>query len=362
MATSRVTRLCAALLVLVLAAGCAGRWAYRQGQDARDRGDWDLAVARYMKALDKDPQNITYKIALENAKVQASRLHYDEARKHIAAADFVKAADELEIASKYDPSNRSAADDLFIVRQRVRKQEDERRDREDFEQKRARAQAAVKLPVPLLSPRKADPIILTFRGSLRKVFESLGKLADVNVIFDEGFRDKTNADVNLKGLTFEQALDRLTMVNKLFYKVLDQNTIIIVPESRANRTRYDELLLRTFYVQNAEVADTANLIKTLAKVNSVMANPSLGAITIVGSLEQLAMAERIIDANDKARGEVLVEVQILEVDRIRTRTGASRCRTTALLPPWLRSRIQEPRFPSRTPLLRSTCGPTCSPR
>ena len=78
---------------------------------------------------------------------------------------------------------------------------------------------------------------------------------------------------------------------------------------------YDELVMRTFYVQNAEVPDTVNLIKTLAKVTTVMPNASLGAITIVGTVEQVAMAEHIIESNDKARGEVLVEVQILEVNR-----------------------------------------------
>ena len=88
------------------------RWAYRQGESESEKGNWDLAVARYTKALEKDPDNIGYKIALENARIQASRLHYDEARKHLAANDFEKAAEELEIASKYDPGNKSAADDL----------------------------------------------------------------------------------------------------------------------------------------------------------------------------------------------------------------------------------------------------------
>ncbi len=312
----RAIRLVAALLLPALAgAGCAARWAYRQGQEARDKGDWDLAVARYTRALERDPNNITYKIALENARVQASRLHYDQARKQIAASDFAKAIEELDIASKYDPSNRSASDDLAIVRQRLQKQEDEARDRAEFEEKRARARAA-RLPLPVLSPRSAVPITLNFRdGSLQKILESLGRLAGVNVLFDEGFRDK-RTDVNLSGLRFQEALERLTMVHRLFYKVLDQNTIIIVPESRQKRLAYDELVMRTFYVQNAEVPDTVNLIKTLAKVTTVMPNASLGAITIVGTVEQVAMAEHIIEANDKARGEVLVEVQILEVNRV----------------------------------------------
>ncbi len=313
----RAIRLVTVLLLPALAgAGCGARWAYRQGQEARDKGDWDLAVARYTRALGKDPSNITYKIALENARVQASRLHYDQARKQIAANDFVKAGEELEIASKYDPANRSASDDLAIVRQRLQKQQDEARDRAEFDGKRARAQAAARLPVPVLSPRSAVPITLNFRdGSLQKILETLGRLAGVNVLFDEGFRDK-KTDVGMTGLTFPEALDRITMVNRLFYKVLDQNTLIIVPESRQKRLAYDELVMRTFYLQNAEIKETVTLIKTLAKVTTVMDNASLGAITIVGTVEQVAMAERIIDANDKARGEVLVEVQILEVNRV----------------------------------------------
>jgi general secretion pathway protein D len=312
-------RLVAALLVLaVLGPGCAARWAYRQGQDARDRGDWDLAVARYTRALEKDPNNITYKIALENARVQASRLHYDRARKQLAANDLEKAAEELQIASNYDPANRSAADDLAIVRDRIRRREDEARERGQIEEMQARARA--RMPVPLLSPRANVPITTNFRNtSLQRIFESLGKIAGVNVLFDEGFRDKPNADAVLTGITFEQALDRLTFVHRLFYKVLDQNTIIIVPESRQKRTAYDELVLRTFYLQNAEINDVVNVVKQLAKVQTVAGNQSIGAVTVLGTLDQVAVAERLIAANDKARGEVVVEVQILEVNRTKAR-------------------------------------------
>ena len=310
------TLLALALVALALGSGCAAHWAYRQGETASANGDWDLAVARYTKAIEKDNDNIGYKIALENARIQASRFHYDKAREHIAATDFEKAVEELEIASKYDPANRSAADDLKLLRDRIRKRQAEQEERAAFEQTKARAQAAARVPLPVLSPRSPVPITMKFEsGSLQKILESLGRIAGVNVLFDEGFRDKANTSVNLSGISFQEALDRITFVNRLFYKVLDQNTIIIVPESRQKRTSYDELLLRTFYVQNAEINDTVNLVKTLAKVQTVTPNIGLGAITVLGTLDQLAMAERIIDANDKARGEVVVEVRILEVNR-----------------------------------------------
>jgi general secretion pathway protein D len=320
MARARAARFAGALiLTAVFGTGCAARWAYQQGQAAAEKGDWDLAVARLTRALDKDHKNISYKIALENARIQASRYYYDQARKQLAANELAKAADELQIASNYDPANRSAADDLAIVRRRIQKQQDEQREREELDQVRARARALARLPVPVLSPRETAPISMRFEEtSIQKIFETLGKLANVNVLFDESFRDKKTSVV-LTGLSFQDALERLTMVNRLFYKVLDQNTIIIATESRPNRLKYDELLLRTFYLQNAEINETAAMIKTVAKVTTVGTNLALGAITVLGTVDQVAMAERIIDANDKARGEIVVEVQILEVNRTATR-------------------------------------------
>jgi type II secretory pathway component GspD/PulD (secretin) len=302
------------LLAVMLGAGCAAKWAYRQGKEAAEQGEWDLAVARYSRALEKDPSNIGYKIALENARVQASRYHYDEAKKHIAAKDLEKAADELQIASNYDPSNRSAADDLLLVQEEIRKRDAEQRRRDEYDAMKARAEAA-RVPVPVLSPRSPVPITMKFQdASLQKIFDSLARIVGVNILFDEGFRDKKYS-VNLTGVTFEEALEQLTFVNRLFYKVLDQNTIIIVPESRQKRVAYNELVLRTFYLQNAEVNDTVNLIKTLAKITTAAGNPSLRAITVMGTIDQVAMAERIIELNDKARGEVIVEVKILEVNK-----------------------------------------------
>jgi general secretion pathway protein D len=300
-------------------AGCGAHRAYRQGQLEAERGNWDLAVARLTRAVQKDPDNIGYRIALENARVQASRLHYQEARKALAAEDLERAAEELDIAVKYDPSNKLASDELAVVRARILERSEEKRRLSEFEAMRTRAQA-MQLPVPVLSPRSTAPIVLKFTDqSLQNVFEALGKVAGVNVLFDPDYRDK-RVNVNLTGVTFQEALEQLTFANRLFYKVLDPNTIIIVPESQAKRRIYDDVLLRTFYVQNAETKEIEAVVKPLLGTSArVVSNPTLGAITIIGTVDQLALAERIIELNDKARGEVMVEVQILEVNRTRLR-------------------------------------------
>lgn len=302
------------LVVALLELGCAASAAYRKGQSEARKGNWDMAVARLTKALAESPKNITYKIALENARIQASRQHFDTARKHAQAQDLDKAAEELQIAVNYDPANKSATDELAILRDRIRKRDEARQGRSDFDSLKARASAA-RVPVPVLSPRSQAPISLKFADqSLQKILESLGKLAGVNVIFDGDYRDK-RWSVDLTGVTFEEALNQITFTNRLFYKVVDQNTVIVAGESAAKRKTYDENLVRTFYLQNAEVNETLQLIKSLAGLQKAGGNPSLGAITVMGTADELALAERIIEANDKPRGEVMVEVSILEVNR-----------------------------------------------
>jgi general secretion pathway protein D len=306
------------MVLAVLASGCAARSAYRRGQSEAKSGNWDMAVAKFTVALQQDPENIGYKIALENAKVQASRFHYGEARKHLAADELDRAVDELDIATKYDAGNKSAADDLAIVQDKIRKREDQKRRLADFE--RMKEHAPTKVPVPTLSARSPVPITLRFGSGtkLQKILDTLGKLAGVNILYDESFRDK-DTEVNLTGVTFEEALDQITFVNRLFYKVLNQNTLMIVPESPQKRRTYDESILRTFYLQNADTNETLNVVKALTGIQKAVGNPTLGAITVLATPDKVALAERIIEANDKSKGEVVVEVRVLEVDKTRAK-------------------------------------------
>jgi general secretion pathway protein D len=306
------------LALLLLSSGCAAGNAYRRGQKEARQGNWDMAVAKLTVALQKSPENIGYKIALENARVQASRMHYAEARKALAADDLDHAAEELDVASKYDAGNKSAADDLVIVREKIRKREAQKNRLADFE--RMKDQAPTRVPVPTLSPRSPVPITLRFGSGtkLQKVLDTLGKLAGVNILYDESFRDK-DTEVNLTGVTFEEALDQITFVNRLFYKVVNQNSLMIVPESPQKRRMYDDFVLRTFYLQNADTTETLNAVKAMTGIQKAFGNANLGAITVLSTPDKVALAQRVIEANDKSKGEVVVEVRILEVDKTRAK-------------------------------------------
>jgi general secretion pathway protein D len=303
------------LLGALCLSGCAAGSAYRQGVKAGKRGDWDVAVARLTLALERKPDSIQYRLALENARVEASRSHYAAAKKALAAQQLEKAADELEIAAKFDPSNKAISDDLVQVQERIQRREDEQRQRARLDELKAEAQAA-RVPVPVLSPRSPVPITLKFADqSLQKILDSLGKLAGVNIVFDSDFKDK-RWSLDVANVTFEQALDQITTLNGLFYKVLDQNTVIIVPENARKHRTYDDILVRTFYLENAEVNETLTIVKTVGGTTiKAVGNPTLAAITVSGTPDEIALVQKIIEANDKAKGEVMVEVEILEVNR-----------------------------------------------
>lgn len=314
----------AALVVAIalLSTGCAARWSYRQGRSAGQRGDWDEAVARLTKAVSKNPNNVRYRLELEHARAQAGRAHALHARDLAAAGDTDRAADEMEIATKFDPGNQAIADELRNLRASIRMREEEKRVAQEEQTARARSRGA-RYPVPELSPRSLKPITLNFKeASLQKVFETLGKLAGVNILLEPDFKDK-QVGVQLANVTFQEALDQITLVNKLFYKVVDQNSLLVVTDTAAKRKSYDDIIVRTFYMSN--VNDDKEFDKMVQSVTKLVtgikstADKTLGAITLVGSPDKLALAEKVLSAYDKSRGEVLIEVQVLDVNRVRAR-------------------------------------------
>ncbi|MBP6705513.1 MAG: STN domain-containing protein, partial [Vicinamibacteria bacterium] len=238
-----------ALALASLSLGCGAHRAHRSGQKLSERGDWDMAVARFTKALNASPRNIKYKISLENAKIQASRMHTDKARKHLQTGSLEKAMEEYGIAAGYDPSNKAATDDMAVLKARIDQLAADKRQARELSERRP---ADATLPVPLLSPRSPVLIRLSTTASVEKVYQTLGTLAGVNVVFDPDMQGKDRTiTANLTGVTFQEALNQIGLVNKKAYRVLDQNTILIFDDSNVQtRQRWDDQVMRTFYLEN----------------------------------------------------------------------------------------------------------------
>ena len=214
------------VLAFLAGTGCsASERAYETGNRLVLARQWDAAVAYYREALDREPGNLEYRMARERALLAASRSHLARARERRAASDLEGAVSELEIALDYDPTNRYAAEELAELRR-------ETAPRELPALRRQRLFG----PEPVLHPESGELLDLRFAedSSLRMILQALARLAGVNVLFDESFRDK-RVTVVLNGVTFEKALELLLSTNGFFYKVVDSSTVSVSPAPRSGR-------------------------------------------------------------------------------------------------------------------------------
>jgi len=306
------------LLVAGLALGLscsAAKSAYKNGQDEAKQGNWDAAVVHYTRAAREDPDNIEYRMALERSLIEAAKFHVQEARKYVAAEDLEKAIEEFTLAAQLDPSNQYAQAQLLETRQALTEREAIREEASGFQQRREQARLLLTTQ-PVLEPSSAAPLNLRFAQdtSLQRIFEVLSTLSGINVLFDEAFRDR-RVTINLVDVSFQEALDKLVLINRLFYKVVDPSTIIIIPDNAQKHRQYDELVLRTFFVTNAEVNTVANMLRTIAGIQRVQPNPELLSITVRATPDQVAVAERIVELNDKSKSEIILNIEILEINR-----------------------------------------------
>jgi general secretion pathway protein D len=314
------------VLILMSAAlsGCAARQAFRAGEASARAGDWDAAVAYYQRAVKEDPDRPEYRIALERASLAASRWHLDRARELEEEHQLDQALLHYRRAAEYDPSNRQAVARAAEIERTIRDRIEAARPRPAIEQMRERAR---RTPVePLLHPASREPLprISFTNASLRDILSFMGNAAGINVTYDQTFQDRPYT-IHLEEVTFEEALNQILTANQLFYKVLTERSIIIVPDTPQKRAQYEEQVIRTFFVSHADVQELAQLISSVIRVPQmavqpmVAVNKTANTITIRATAAVASIIERIVDTNDKPRAEVVIDVEILEVNRSRAK-------------------------------------------
>ena len=153
-------------------------------------------------------------------------------------------------------------------------------------------------------------------ASSRLVLTALARFANVNVVFDPGFREEP-ISVDLRKTSFEDALTSVTASTHTFYRVTAPRTITIVPDTPAKRREYEEAVVRTFYLSNADIKEVIDLLRVVVDVRQISPITATNAISLKDTPERIAAAARLIEAIDKARPEVVIDVELLEVDRTR---------------------------------------------
>ena len=314
-------RLVIVLVLGALVSGCAAGRAYRRGQEQARLGNWDEAVRYFTQAVQEHPDKPEYKIALERAMQSASAEHISRARDLEQKDQLDLALLEYRKAVELDASNRLAAAKATELEKTIRDRIEAARPKPRMQTLREQVQQQR----PLLDPASRDPLKVTFNNaSLRDILRTIGDMSGINVTFDQQFQDRAYT-VTLDGVTLEQALQQIMTANQKFYKVTDPRTIIIVDDNPTKRAQYDDLVVKVFYISHAEAQELSQLISTIMRVPqmpvqpTLMANKTANTITVRATAAVVDIIERIIRSNDKPRAEVLIDVQILEVNRARAK-------------------------------------------
>jgi type II secretory pathway component GspD/PulD (secretin) len=310
------------VLLALLAAGCIAGRSFSRGESAARVGDWDAAVEHYRRAVQADPKRADYTIALERAMIAASQRHLDQARVFEARGQLDEALREYRRASEYDPPNRGVAGKVTEIERRIRDQAEAQQPRNNINQLRENACQAT--PPPLFNLTTVLPGIRFTTASLRDILGSIGMSAGINVTFDNTFQDRQYS-VQMDNSTLEEALSQITAANQLFYKVVTPRSVIVIPDNVQKRAQYEEQVIRTFFVSHSDATELAQTLNTVIRVGggqvapSISANKTANTIVVRATTAVMAIIERLIDVNDNPRAEVMVDVQILEVNKSRTK-------------------------------------------
>jgi len=306
----------------LLVAGCAANRAFGRGDSAARAGDWDAAVEHYRAAVQANPNRADFQIALERAMINASIRHLDQARVFEARGQVEDALREYRRASQYDPTNRQIAGKVLEMERRLRDLAEAARPSPTLQQLQ---KAARQSPEPLLNPASREPIDVVFNNaSLRDILNSMGMSTGINVAYERDYQDRSYT-VQLRGVTFEQALNQILAANQLFYKVINERTIMVIPDNAQKRALYEEQVIRTFFVSHADATEVAQIlnavirIPALAVAPQIVANKTNNTVTVRASANIVQIIERIVEQNDNPKAEIVIDVQILEVNRRRTR-------------------------------------------
>ena len=305
-------RLVALLTLLLLLSGCAAQKAYNQAERDVRRENLDAAVLGYSKAVALDPGNTRYTVALGRAKLLSSSQHFVKAQRYHSAGQLELAIAEYQQTLLLNPGNEHATNELAEAIKELRVSQS---GPSEIEELKARA-ARRRLGPPQLDPNSNIPILMNFKETeTKKIFDAVGKVAGINFIFDEKVDDDKPLTLDIGNVSFAKALNILMLRTKNDYKVIDEHTLLIYPDSRQKRQEYEDQVIRTFFLSNADPKTVTTLLRSLLQSRQIAENADLNSITIKDTPSKVAIAERIINANDKSKGEVIIDVELLEINR-----------------------------------------------
>jgi general secretion pathway protein D len=293
----------------------------KRGQDAEARQDFDASYEDYHNAVVKKPKDLRFREHFDHMRYQAAVAHVDRGRVLRQSGDLNGALAQFTRAQQIDPSNQAAAQEIDAIEKQQQNERDSTpQAKEQMSQQNETLSTIGSISGPVeLKPASNDPITLHMVEDVKVIYEAIGKLAGLNVLFDPDYSSK-RIPIDLTNVTVSDALRIVGTISGTFYKAITPNTIFVATNSRTKRTDLDEQAVQTFYLTNASQQNDANevviairnLLDPSVKIYLV---PSQNAIVMRATPDQLLLAQKLLNDLDRARPEVVVDVAVLEVNK-----------------------------------------------
>jgi general secretion pathway protein D len=359
--TTLSRRISTALAVGILVVGCAADRLHQQGLADIDRGDYESGVTKLSAAVQTDPHNMGFRLDLAAKRELA-------VQRLIGLADTARATGNLETAAQdyrrvlaIDPANDRARHGLGGLEADARHgaavtaaaKDFERKDYDGAEarlrsvlgedpgytaaQELAAAITAARGPItvaPRLQTRDNRKVTLQFRDAPTKmVFEVLSRETGINFILDKDIKSDGKTTIFVQDVPVEAAIDLVLDQNSLARQILAANMVMIYPNNAAKQKEYEQQMVRTFYLTNAEPKDVESMLKAVLGARNMFIDDRSGSVILRDSPDAIRMAERLVASLDVAEPEVMLEVEVLEISSSRLRDLGIQYPTSATLAP-----------------------------
>jgi general secretion pathway protein D len=332
-----LTTILISILIPVSAKNRKSEKLLNQGREAEVRKEYEKALDFYEKAMLGDPSDPAYQLSARRVRFQAGQARVDAGQKLREAGKLEEALQEFQKAYAIDPASAIAEQQIRRTKEMIEREKNpgakaatpEARGLTPSQQsqKNAEEKSANMMAAPELKPITREIVTLKMNNQpVKLLYETVGKVAGINVVFDSEYTPppaKATFTVDLSNTTLEEALDYLAVLTKSFWKPLSSNTIFVTSDNVTKRRDYEDYVVKTFYIKNAttiqELQEIATTVRSVTEIRRAFTYNAQNAILVRGTTDQVALAEKLIQDLDKPRGEVVVDVIVMEANRARTK-------------------------------------------
>ncbi len=345
-AIGRTKRLALGFALLAALYGCAAERLHREGNDLLERGQIEEGLAKLEEAVKADPRDFKLRTDLINTRSQIIGRLLTTAASERAASRLDEAETIYQRVLKIDPGNERAQAGIDAIARDRRHAGMIEQAQEAFKKGDSEKAIALLKPVLAENPSNAEmlflkraieekqakelmapptlkslytkPISLEFRdANLKMVFEVLSRTTGINFILDKDIKPDLKTTIFVKLTPVEDAVDLLLLTNQLEKKILNQNSVLVYPNTPAKVKDYQDLVVKAFYLANADVKQTVTMLKTVLKSKDIFVDEKLNLLVMRDTPDAVRLAEKLVALQDLGDPEVMLEVEVLEVQRNR---------------------------------------------